>query len=138
MVIKQISYDMISDRSDNTNIKKHFNIERMYQYLGQDLDTAKEILSMVLIELEVSLRKFEDFIMANNLHGIKATAHKLIGTSSSVGLMELSNIARKFEGEPDFDPVLINIYYTKIKSEVKFVAQLINNFLSKKSFSEVI
>jgi HPt (histidine-containing phosphotransfer) domain-containing protein len=126
---------MISASLETLNTKKHFNTDRMFQYLGQDIETAKEILSMVLIELEVSLKKFEDFIFTNNLSGIKATAHKLIGTSSSVGLIELSNIARKFEGEPEFDPILINIYFMKIKKEVKFVIQLINNFLRYPSFS---
>ena len=126
---------MISASLETLNTKKHFNTDRMFQYLGQDIETAKEILSMVLIELKVSLKKFEDFIFANNLSGIKATAHKLIGTSSSVGLTELSNIARKFESEPEFDPILINIYFIKIKNEVKFVVKLINNFLRYPSFS---
>lgn len=126
---------MISASLETLNTKKHFNTDRMFQYLGQDIETAKEILSMVLIELKVSLKKFEDFIFANNLIGIKATAHKLIGTSSSVGLTELSNIARKFESEPEFDPILINIYFIKIKNEVKFVVKLINNFLRYPSFS---
>jgi HPt (histidine-containing phosphotransfer) domain-containing protein len=125
---------MISTRLETINTKKHFNTDRMFQYLGQDLDTAKEILSLVLVELEVSLKKFEDFIFKSNLVGIKTTAHKLIGTSSSVGLNELSNIARKLESESEFDPILINIYFIKIKNEVKFVVQLINNFLIYPSF----
>ncbi|OAQ38004.1 hypothetical protein A5893_16690 [Pedobacter psychrophilus] len=126
---------MISTSLDSLNKKKHFNTDRMFRYLGQDIETAKEILNMVLIELEVSLKTFEDYIFTNNLNGIKSTAHKLIGTSSSVGLIELSNIARKFESEPEFDPILINIYFSKIKKEVNFVVQLINNFLRYPSFS---
>ncbi len=126
---------MISSSLETFNTKKHFNTDRMFQYLGQDIETAKEILKMVLVELEFSVKKFEEFIFSNNLVGIKATAHKLIGTSSSVGLIELSNIARKFEGEPDFDPILINIYFIRIKKEINLVIQLINNFLAYPSFS---
>lgn len=126
---------MLTNSLHTTNIRKHFNMDRMFQYLGQDQETIKEILSLVLLELDVSVKKFEDHISNANLVGIKDTAHKLIGTSSSVGLVALSEMARSVEDEPDFDPININIYYLKIKKEVGLVIQLIKTFLEKMVFS---
>ncbi len=109
--------------------ESHLNFERMYKYLGDDKESIKEILLMVLEELKLSVQKFEDYIFNECLAEIKTMAHKLVGTTASVGLEKLCATARKIEQLNYFDSEALQALLSKFKYEANLVKKLINSYL---------
>lgn len=108
---------------------RHFNFDKMYKYLGDDKETIKEILLAVLDDLKLSVQKFEDYIFNERLDDIKATAHKLVGTTASVGLDKLCATVKKLEQLKKFDTAILNQHLATFKTEIILVKKLINNYL---------
>lgn len=107
----------------------HFNFDRMYKYLGNDKESIKEILLIVLDELKSSVQKFEDHIFNGSLQEIQNTAHKLIGTAASVGLEKLCATAKKIEQIKHFDSETLQVLLSKLKAEATLVKKLIKSYL---------
>lgn len=120
---------MIPTEGNSRDQRAHFNFDSLYKYLGEDKETIKEILLMVLEELKQSIKKFEDYIFNERLDEIKFTAHKLVGTTASVGLERLCTTVRKIEEQKDFNPGVLNQLLSSLKSEAKMVKSLINSYL---------
>lgn len=120
---------MIRTAENPRNQLAHFNFDRMYKYLGDDKETIKEILLMVLEELKIAIKKFEDYIFTERLEEIKFTAHQLIGTTASVGLERLCTTVRKIEEQKNFDSGVLRQLLTSLKFEAKTVKSLINSYI---------
>lgn len=106
---------------------KAFN--SMSIYLGNDKETIRKILLRVLVELKLSVKKFEDYIFNERLTDIKDIAHKLVGTTSSVGLDRLCATVKKIEQQKKFDPDILKQLLSTLKSEIKLVSKLIKSYL---------
>ncbi|HET8829577.1 MAG TPA: hypothetical protein VFM79_09550 [Pelobium sp.] len=108
---------------------RHFNFDRMTAYLGNDKETIKKILLLVIKELKLSVKKFEEYIFNERLEDIKHTAQKLAKTTASVGLDRLCTLIRKLENLPSFDSNILNHYIYALKSEIRLAKKLINGYL---------
>ena len=113
---------------------KHFNLERLNKYLANDEYAIKEILLIVSAELKTSFNKLENCIYTKNINEMGAIAHNLFGTCATIGLEELSKIARFIERETIYDEVLLSNLIKKLKSEIILVTDLINSYVYKRSF----
>lgn len=120
---------MVGLEDNAENQIRHFNFDRLNEYLGNDRETIKKILLLVLNELKTSIEKIEKCIFDGSLQDIKDTAHKLAGTTASVGLDRLCVLVKKLEHIPMFDPELIKNYLRTLKSEVKLAKKIIKRYL---------
>lgn len=120
---------MVGSDENAENQIRHFNFDRLNEYLGNDRETIKEILLLVLDELKSSVKKIEGYIFNERLDDIKDTAHKLAGTTASVGLDRLCTLVRKLEQIPKFDHDVIKSYLRTLKSEIKLAKKIIKGYL---------
>jgi len=112
----------------------HFNLERMNKYLDNDEFAIKEILLIVISDIKLSLTKLENCIYTKNIAQIGAISHNLFGTSATIGLEELSKIARLIERETAFNEIVLAKLFKKLKAEIILVTDLMNNYIYNKSF----
>ena len=120
---------MFEPEENLQNPDRHFNFNRLNKYVGNDKETIKKILLMVLDELRLSVQKFEDYIFNGSLAEIKHTAHKLVGTTATVGLEKLCTTARKIEQINSFDSKTLQTLISNFKHEAKLVNILIKSYL---------
>lgn len=108
---------------------RHYNFDRMTEYLGNDKETIKKVLLLVIKELKLSVRKFENYILHERLDDIKHTAHQLVKATASVGLDRLCTLIKKLEHLSSFDSNVLNHYIYALKSEIRLAKKLINGYL---------
>jgi HPt (histidine-containing phosphotransfer) domain-containing protein len=128
--MKNINLNNTSDRHS----LKHFNLERLNKYLKNDEYAIKQILLTVISELKLSINKLDNCIHTKNMNEIGIISHNLYGTCATIGLEELSRIARLIEQESNFNEVVLTNLIKKIKSEIILVTDLMNNYIYKHSF----
>lgn len=75
----------------------HFNIDTLKQFIGQDNETIKLVLSLTLDEIKKVDANLKELVASCNLEAINELGHKLYGTASGTGLEVLANMARKLE-----------------------------------------
>ena len=120
----------MAEPEDDTQIRvSHFNFDRMYRYLGEDKESIREILLLVIEELKTTVQKLEHYIFDRRLEDIRDTAHKLVGTASSVGLEQLCTTARKIEQINQFDSEILYALFAKFKYQTKLVTKIIKSYL---------
>ena len=118
----------------NQKKTNHFNLERINKYLGNDELAIKEILLVVISEIKLSSNKIENCIYTQNIDQIQYLAHNLYGTCATIGLEELSKIARLIEQETQFNHDVLTPLIKKLKSEIVFVSELMNSYIYKTTF----
>jgi HPt (histidine-containing phosphotransfer) domain-containing protein len=127
--------NIINTTFDNYQIHvNHFNLERIKKYLGNDTIAIKEILLIVVADIKLSSKKIEHCIFTKNINEIKNIAHNLYGTCATIGLENLSKIARKIEQEQVFDDIAYYQLLKKLKSEISICTNLIHNYIYMDSF----
>jgi HPt (histidine-containing phosphotransfer) domain-containing protein len=127
--------NIINAAFDNYQMQaNHFNLERIKKYLGNDTKAIKEILLIVVADIKLSSNKIEHCIFTKNIKEIKNISHNLYGTCATIGLEELSKIARKIEQQDIFNDIVFNQLLKKLKSEITICINLINSYIYKDSF----
>ncbi len=113
---------------ENTSAQyKHFNQQRICSYLSKD--EQKEILPIAIAEIGRSLEKLEACKEAQHLNAIQEIAHHLAGTTSQMGLEEMTEMARSLENLRVFEMDLFSSYLLKLKLEAKLINRLVCNYL---------
>lgn len=126
---KQISWFMFNAEINSENQIIHPNFDRMYEYLGKDRECIKMILLLVIDELKVTAQMFENFLTSGKLDEINETAHKLIGTTSSVGLDRLTAVTRNIEVSSKSNPAGLRQYLRIFKNESTMAEKMIEAYL---------
>lgn len=106
------------------------NFDKMVEYLGKDRACIRMILLVVIDELKLTALKFENYLINGNLDEINETAHKLVGTTSSVGLDRLTAVTRHIEAISKSNPSSLGQYLPVFIKESTMAEQMISNYLS--------
>ncbi len=85
------------------------------------------------MELERSMEALEQFVQEGNLKGIKSVGHKMYGTTASVGMGELSRLARVFDTLTEFQPGMVEALLQETKAELGIVKELLDKEIGKES-----
>ncbi len=105
------------------------NFDRMYESFGKDKECIKMILLLVVDDLKLTAQKFEIFLKKGKLDEINEAAHKLLGTTASVGLDRLTAVTRNIETISKSNPSDLRHYLSIFKSESKMAERMINDYL---------
>ena len=120
---------MVNVKQNSTDQIIEPNFDRMDEYLGNDRESIKMILLLVIEELKTAAQKFENFLLNGKLDEIKDMAHKLIGTTSTVGFDRLTAVIRDIEKLSKSNPNLLNQYISVFKTESEMAEQMIEVYL---------
>lgn len=103
----------------------HFNRDKIKEFMGDDVETIKMVLTITISELDKTIAIFKELIKVEDLEQINALGHKLFGTSSSTGLEILATLSRDIEGLQEIDQQKLESLYTMLQEEVTIGKALI-------------
>ena len=110
---------------ENCSEVEHINESWFKQYATDDFEFKGKFVKLAKIGIQESVKALEDAIIENDLDAIKATGHKLKGTSLAVGLTQLSKLAVSFELLDDFDKEYIDDLMKAMLIEVEIVNDIL-------------
>jgi len=73
------------------------NINELAENLGLEPDEYMEILELLVDSGKTDIASLEQAIAANDTEGVVKAAHSIKGASANLGLVDLSETARKIE-----------------------------------------
>lgn len=112
----------------STESNPHFDIELLKNHVGDDLELINEILTHSLDQFKDSIKLLSNISDEKNLVKLNFFGHKLFGTSSTLGLQNLANLARQLERVQNINSeTLALIQETTIEMELDL--KLIKEFL---------
>lgn len=109
---------------------RHFDVDVVKRYLGDDDEIINELLALTVGELNKTLLLLEKQVTDQNLQGINSMGHKMYGTAATAGLVQLAEMANKLSHLAVLHPVDINSMYEEIAEEVNAVSEEIRGYLS--------
>jgi PAS domain S-box-containing protein len=109
----------------------YLNVDKIKEFLGEDPFIVKDLLLLSLSELDEAIPKFSEMIGQKNLKGLKEAGHKLKGTCLISGLEILLPTSRSFENLEDFDDEKIEGMMEKLRREISFSRQAIENHIQQ-------
>jgi PAS domain S-box-containing protein len=105
---------------------EHINRAWFDEYTTHDASFKENFLILIRSGLRESSRDLRDHVLHRNLEGLKASGHKLKGTSVTAGLTELSKLAVAFERIEDFEDLYIQELLHKTLNEIDVVLKLLD------------
>lgn len=109
-----------------SNDIEHINESWFNQYSSDDKEFKGKFISLAKTGIQECVKRLKDAINENDLEAIKATGHKLKGTSLAIGLTQLSKLAVAFELLDEFDKEYINDLMKSLIMEVEIVNDILN------------
>lgn len=106
---------------------KHLDREWLNGYVSEDGEFKTDFLELVRIGLIESAKTLKEEVASGDLTAIKASGHKLKGTSLTAGFTELSKLAMAFELLEDFDEEYVNDLLKSTLEEINVVLELLEN-----------
>ncbi len=114
------------DLMDVQNGNRHFDIETMKIYVGDDEDELNDFLALAVSEIEKASLALLEETENKNWPALKAIGHKLYGTTALAGIGELSSLAKKIEHLTDFDDETVTALLRQTQDEIALVISMIN------------
>ncbi len=109
------------------NEVQHLDKEWFNEYTSGDSEFKLDFLELIKVGLNESITSLKEEVGRKDLSAIKASGHKLKGTSLTAGFTELSKLAMAFELLEDFDEEYINDLMENTKAEIEVVLELLGN-----------
>lgn len=106
---------------------KHLDKEWLNGYVSEDGEFKTDFLELVRIGLNESAKALKEEVGRGDLTAIKASGHKLKGTSLTAGFIELSKLAMAFELLEDLDEEYVNDLLKSTLEEINLVLELLEN-----------
>jgi len=126
---KQSDSNLPEDTQDNTT--QHLpaidpqRLELLKQTMG---DFFKELAPGYTRDMKNKFEKIDQFLKANNSKELHILAHSIKGSSSNIGAMPLSNIAKKMEMQAKNKQIqALAVTIQQLKSEYSRVKQALEN-----------
>ncbi|WP_017260104.1 PAS domain S-box protein [Pedobacter arcticus] len=119
------------EEPDLTHSETHFNMGKIKNFMGNDIDTIKLVLNLTIDEIKKTDIAFKQLISSPSLNLVTALGHKLFGTASSTGLEVLANLAREIEQLKEIDQEQLNELYASLHKEVNLVSKLVKKELEQ-------
>jgi HPt (histidine-containing phosphotransfer) domain-containing protein len=106
---------------------QHLNKEWLNEYISGDSEFKINFLELIKVGLNESVISLKKEVRRKDLTAIKASGHKLKGTSLTAGFTELSKLAMAFELLENFDEEYINDLMENTIAEIEVVLELLGN-----------
>lgn len=111
------------------NTTLHFNPDFIKDYLGNDDDIVRQLLSLTLEELSESKSKLLNCYNKKQLDDLRGAGHKLRGTATSAGMNTLAEIASKIEHLAQIDTAQGNDLVNAAVNEIELLSKLVHGYL---------
>ena len=105
----------------------HFDPEILKNYVGNEPELIREVITLTRSELAGSLVNLELQAKNNDWAGLTSSGHKLYGTAASAGLSYLAGIARKFESISAGNTGELTALLSQARAEIALVLQLLKS-----------
>lgn len=130
---KWLSKDQLSTKSQAEPKQPaiHFAMANVRDFMGNDNDMVKMVLSLSIDEITKVNTNFKDQLVSPDLKKINALGHKLFGTASGIGLLILADLAREIEYVEEIDEQHIKRLQEALAEEIELVTELIQDELKK-------
>jgi PAS domain S-box-containing protein len=122
---------MIEEEGKNviTSYNEHLDWEDLCARMGDDPALAKEILEIVLEQIDEIMVQFKTLIEQGNLEALNRFGHKIKGTALSAGMTVLAKRIEKIEKVKVWDKDKINALLDAVEEEVIYLKPLIKQYL---------
>ncbi len=106
---------------------QHLDKEWLNGYTSEDGEFKEDFLNLVKEGLDQSITSLKEEVKRKDLTAIKASGHKLKGTSLTAGFTELSKLAMAFELLESFDEDYLNDLLMSTIAEIEIILELLEN-----------
>ncbi len=110
-----------------TDSKAHFDISTLLSFLGTDKSMLKDVIKLVIQELQSSKLSIEHAVKINDLVGLKGEGHKLYGTAASC-LPNLALLANHLEHQNENETAGMTETVKAILEEIDVALLIIENW----------
>lgn len=110
---------------------EHLNKEWLDQYVADDFEFKGQFIKLAKTEIEESARALHKGILEKDIVALNAIGHRLKGTSLTVGLTQLSNLAHAFDILEVYDEEYVKNLFESILFEIRIVNKLLMTEQSK-------
>lgn len=108
----------------SVDLDAHFDLNVLKTMAGNDPEFIAVLIEAAESELKNSLAMLTQQTEQLDFVGLKATGHKLRGTSLSAGLPKLAQLAFDLEHMPQLEPTVVNKLFQAIESEMRLIFSL--------------
>jgi CheY-like chemotaxis protein len=109
------------------NEVQHLDKEWLDGYVSDDGEFKADFIDLIKAGLNNSISSLKDEVSRKDLNAIKASGHKLKGTSLTAGFTELSKLAMAFELLENFDEDYVNDLLMSTITEIDIVLSLLEH-----------
>jgi CheY-like chemotaxis protein len=110
-----------------SNKVQHLDKEWLNGYVPEDGEFRTDFFKLIKEGLDQSITSLKEDVDRRDLNAIKASGHKLKGTSLTAGFTELSKLAMAFELLESFDEEYVNDLLMSTIAEINVVLGLLEN-----------
>jgi PAS domain S-box-containing protein len=105
---------------------KHFDLEQIKRYVGDDPAIITELLALTKKELINSLSEIKLHVEQQNLNALNALGHKLYGTAVTAGLPILATSARSLEHITQLNSETTVLLIEQLNAEMDIVLSILD------------
>jgi CheY-like chemotaxis protein len=106
---------------------QHLDKKWLYDYVLEDGAFKTDFLELIKSGLKESANSLQREVKQKDLAALKASGHKLKGTSLTAGFTELSKLSMAFELLEDFEEEYVNNLLMSTLAEINLVLDLLKN-----------
>lgn len=121
----------IINQPNPMNNTLHFNPDFIRDYLGNDEEIVRQLLTLTLDELSESKSKILNCFNKKQLDDLRGAGHKLSGTATSAGMNILAGIAKDIEHLQQLDTSEGNDLITAAVNEIELLYKLVSTYLQR-------
>lgn len=118
--------------TNDLTVVSHFDIQHLHTSSGNDEAFEKEILELAIQSIEDSIVKFKQQTRDNDLRGVRATGHKLKGTTSAVGFFRMNQVAQQIENLKELEEKAIVKLGTELENELIILKRMIKGLIDRR------
>jgi CheY-like chemotaxis protein/HPt (histidine-containing phosphotransfer) domain-containing protein len=112
--------------SAQTNSFKHFDLEQIKRYVGDDPNIIAEVIALTKKELVDSLTELKLQVQQQNLNALNSLGHKLYGTAITAGLPILVTSATSLELITELSSETAISLIEELNTEITVVLSILN------------
>lgn len=112
--------------------KVHVDFNTIHLYALEDKEFEKIFISLIIKSINESSQNLHAQIAKKDLAAIKTSAHKLRGTATTSGLIEITLITSKLEAQDAIEDNTINNLINQLDDEIEIVQEILSTYLKKK------
>ena len=105
----------------------HLNLSKLKVALGDDPEILKQALGLIENEMDNSLFVMRQALKDQDLQKLNGAGHKLYGTATSAGMVELAKLANTIEHLGDFESISITALVNRVADEISLILEIMKD-----------